>query len=124
MRSSFVEVVIAVGQAEASLEGDGDLLGRILGVLFRAEAIEDANGLLFLELGDEGSKLMLVAEGRDLIEQRFDRACRLASSVSVLSVQAAKKSPYLRCERGALGLARRPASARCRAGSDCARTAR
>ena len=63
-------VVVALGQAEAALADDGDLLGGVFEVLSFAEAEEDADAVA-LELAGEVGKSGL-ADLVDLVEQRLD----------------------------------------------------
>ena len=63
-------VVVALGEAEAGLIGDGDLPGGVLEVLHLTEAEEDVDALA-LELAGEGGDSVL-GDLVDLVEDRLD----------------------------------------------------
>ena len=67
------DVIVAIGQREAALPNDGNLLGGVLVVLLHAKTEERRRTAFGLQFAHQRGQLVSVVEGRDRLEGRFQR---------------------------------------------------
>ncbi len=85
----LIQVVIAVGQAEAALVDRSDLLGGVLLVLLGAEGEEKSDGVFVFHGAEQGGQRLLVVPGGDGLERWLDRL--RAEAVGQVRVHAGGK---------------------------------
>ena len=98
-----LDVVVAVGQGQATLADDADLLGGVLEVLLGADGEEQTTEMAGLDVGDERCDPRLVVKSATFWSKGW-MGSTPCWSARVVFIQAAKKSPYCFCSGVRAGL--------------------